>query len=107
MSEATTCVTAPTLPDPATIADPRFTISDSSARHLLTYCPSNSTGGIYTLATGRWQIQCGLPFHEFAAFAALCGLIVDDSPAVRLWIESCQARDRQAANTSSPPTNHH
>lgn len=96
MSAATATVAAPKLPDPASIADPRFTIQDRTGGHLLTYCPINRVGGIYTFATARWQIQCGTPFLEFVVLAAAVGLAIDDTPDARTWFESCQVGDAAA-----------
>jgi hypothetical protein len=82
-------VQPPKLPAPETISDPRFTIRDRTGGHLISYCPINTVGGIYSFETQRWQIQCGMPFLEFVMLTAACGLGVDDSPEARLWFESC------------------
>lgn len=96
MSASTTQVLAPKTPAPETLQDPRFTIRDRSGQHLLTYCPINRVGGMYTIASGRWQLQCGYSFPEFVVMLSLGGIELAESPDSHVWLESCNAGDASA-----------
>lgn len=89
MNSTTATVAAPKLPSADTMSDPRCSVIDASGRFLVTFCPVNGVGGIYTFETMRWQLLTGISFLEFAAMLGLSGVNLDDCEASRTWFEHC------------------
>lgn len=96
MTEKTTRVRLPALPDPALFNDPSHTIMTDCGGALLTYDPATRAAFIYAVDKGRWNITAPVEFEVFASIVALAGYHVGDSDDARRWVAACMPRPGKA-----------
>lgn len=89
MNATTVRIPPPTVPTAETIADPRYSITDETGDLLITYCPINRAGAIYTFATQHWQVHSRIGFAQFAALCGMAGVRLADCENARLWADTC------------------
>lgn len=96
--EAKRNVRVPQAPHPDTLRNPNFTILDSSGTRLLCWCPLHRCGAVYSIEAEIWNLQVPLGFGEFLTALRERGLVVDDSPDLVQWIETCAAAEGPKPN---------
>lgn len=93
MSEAKHRTEVPRAPHPDTLRDPNFTILDASGTRLLCWCPVHRCGAVYAIEAAIWNLQVPIGFGEFLTALQGRGLVVDDSPDLVQWIDTCSAAE--------------